>query len=83
MKADAQPGSSANWGLPLESNHLAPHALARSPGPSCSQLSSGTKPATLIEPSGLRTVSFLASAISSSMVFGGDEMPAFANMSLL
>ena len=44
---------------------------------------SGTKPATLIEPSGFLTVSFFASAASSSMVFGGEVMPAFLNMAVL
>ena len=43
----------------------------------------GTKPATLIEPSEFRTVSFLASAASSVIVFGGDVMPALANIFLL
>ena len=51
--------------------------------PSCPQSWSGTNPATLIEPSGLRWVSFLASSMSSVIVLGGEVIPAFANMSLL
>ncbi len=44
---------------------------------------SGTKPATLIEPSGFFTVSFLASAVSSVIVLGGPLIPAFWNICLL
>ena len=51
--------------------------------PSSSHSFSGTKPATLIEPSGFRTVSFFASSMSSVIVLGGDVMPAFASRSLL
>ena len=43
----------------------------------------GTKPATLIEPSGLKTVSFFATSTSSDIVFGGSVMPALSNMSWL
>ena len=41
------------------------------------------KPATFIEPSELRCVSFLASAVSSEKVFGGELMPAFCSIALL
>ncbi len=44
---------------------------------------SGTNPATLIEPSGFLTVSFLASAASSVIVLGGPLIPAFWNIFVL
>lgn len=47
------------------------------------QFITGLKPTTFSEPSGLRTVSFFAYAVSSEMVFGGPLSPAFLSMSSL
>jgi len=41
------------------------------------------KPATLMLPSGLYSVSFLAIVVSSPMVFGGSLKPAFFSRSTL
>ncbi len=41
------------------------------------------KPATLIDPSGLNTVSFFASASNSVKFFGGDEIPFAWNIAVL
>jgi len=39
----------------------------------------GSIPTCFSEPSGLRIVSFFASAVSSAIVFGGPAIPAFLN----
>ena len=44
---------------------------------------SGKNPATLMLPSGLYSVSFLAIVVSSLVVFGGSLKPAFSSRSTL
>ena len=63
--------------------HFAPHIGPQWTGAFSYQPISGSKPTTFSEPSGLRTVSFFASAANSSTVFGGCEMPASASIFLL
>ena len=69
--------------MPLASVHFAPKLGAAWAWTISYQPNVGLKPTTFSEPSGLRCVSFLASAVSSDVVFGGDVMPACRKSFLL
>src|ERR1051325_8239721 len=83
VRSLAHAGSLPSVDLPLSSTHLPPNIGPKLAGVFEYQPMSGLKPTTFSEPSGLRTVSFLAYSVSCEIVFGGPLRPAFLSMSSL